>query len=235
MSFDDLPIPLEKFVEYLNFLIDFATNPVKTLQPYEGLGEIDLQLVIFVVIGTMVAVVITYTARKSNVMPDKDDVKELFGPIGSRLFFCNLDFKYIPFVSLLLIFVVSVILHGAAKIGMAFWQIFLHTQHGYLGGSIYDSINALFAFAAFFIPLYVTIIWISGMLLKQYRKFALDISLVFSILIFVILNAYFLSALSATHPNTSFWQALNAVYSPIIPGLLLIYLLYLVYDRLKKE
>lgn len=120
----------------------------------------------------------------------------------------------LPVVAIVLIMPVTLLFHLTAK---AYILLRRWTEKGasispgkwdaYLGGSIGDSINASFAFAAFFSPLTVFTISIVLVLANWNPNWGRMMAPGLGALLGVLMVVYFPSALSSTHPHTSFGQA----------------------------
>ncbi len=145
-------------------------------------------------------------------------------------FIHDIGSEFLPIVALVMIFIVAIIFHLTVRIWISFVQILNkgggYTVKGYtlndayLGGSVGDSINASFAFAAFFIPLattsYSLLFLLATWLPNLNWVIALIIVLALTLSLTVSAVYYFVASLSAIHPNTSFWEAFGALAGAIM-------------------
>ncbi len=213
----------ELLAEYLNFSINFAKKPRATLQPYEGKGSIDSKLTRFVLLSVALSFIIALIASKFGVAED---------PSPTLAFIHSFDPSLLPIVAIVLILAITILFHLAAQIYISLNRLIPGALDAHLGGSVQDSINASFGFAAFFVPL--TTIVLSVLLILANQNSAVINPMVpgtIGIALAVVSVIYYPAALSATHPNTSFLQAFLAVSASLV----VIFLLRDLLERLFQQ
>ncbi|VVB88510.1 Uncharacterised protein [uncultured archaeon] len=212
MDIDDL------FNEYMDFFISFATNPFNTLKPYAGQVVIDKKLRLFLAEGIIISIIISSGVDMAN---DKGNVLSLIRSFTP---------EQLPIVVFFMILIAAMIFHIFAKawilINNAFPRSSTRENDAYLGGSIQDSINASLAFGAFYIPVATFSMSILILLTKLNPNIEWLVILAVSIFLAIFFLLYFVSALSSTHPKTSFLQAFLAFSGGLI-------LIYFVIDRVE--
>lgn len=224
---DLLRIP-EIFVTYLDFLLDFAVGPQAALGTYAGASRLADTLFLFLLAGATTAYFIIFAAHKIGLKPDRELVRDNYGPLAAALLASDLDSKVVPLVSVFLIFPAAIVFHLSATVGTLLLNLLFDSSWG-LGGTIRDTINAAFAFGSFFLPIWaVTIVFISWR--ARGEKTAADAKiddLAAIIVVVALIFAYFPLALAGTHPGTTFTPAFFAFIYGLggwVVGLLLILL-----------
>ena len=198
----------EVLADYLNFLIEFARKPRKTLVPYQGTGEINYRLLLYVGLSVLLSVAISLVAGRIGVADD---------PSAIVAFFRSFDYSWLPFVVVLLIFFAALIIHIAAKLYISFKPAIPGALDAHLGGCLQDSINAAFAFSVFFIPLVSFVILLLLVLANQNPAFVTDtVSMIMGLAIAVVALIYFPASLAATHPQTRPIQAFLALSAAMV-------------------
>ena len=206
----------DSFVKYLEFLLDFSIYPVRTLEAYRGLGMLDPTLFLFLVLGGGSAFVIFGLFKNLGARIDLTQMKVLVGPILTRLFSSDQDVKSVPSVTVAIIFVLTVAFQVVAWTWLQLTAL-LDIRVGHLGGTIKDTVNGAFAFAAFYLPYFMALL-LSGMpLLKniaETKRYVFDV--IFMIFIVAPIFVHFPAALSAVHPKTTFWEAFGIMDASIV-------------------
>lgn len=210
---DLLRIP-ELFAAFLDFLLDFAVAPGETLHSYASAAALDNTLFIFLLAGATSAYFIILTADKSGLKPDRKVVKESHGPIVAALLGSDLDSKIVPLVSVFFIYPAAILFHLSVRLYS--FVVALVSDNtwvvGGLDGTVRDTINAAFAFGAFYLPLWaVTVVLITWLAQAERRQakprqtfwLSIAVELGLASLFFV----YFPAALAGVHTGTSFWEA----------------------------
>lgn len=204
----------ENLVEYLNFLIEFAKKPREALRPYAGEGRIEKKLTIFMVAGVVISWIIARIAVALGAADKQGAVLSFIRSFEHELW---------PIVALVIILIVTVIFHLTAKAWISIGLILKNLspsskdeQDAYLGGSLQDSINASLAFAAFIIPVATISLSFAILFIQWNPAITLAVTFVLGLLLAILIIMYYVSALSATHPNTSFLQAFLAFGGAIV-------------------
>jgi hypothetical protein len=180
--------------DYLNFLIEFAQKPRKTLAPYQGRGKINYRLLLYVGLSVLLSVAISLVATRIGIVDD---------PSSIVAFLRSFDYSWLPFVMILLILFAALIIHLAAKLYTSFKPVIPGALDAHLGGCLQDSINAAFAFSAFFIPLVTFVILLLLGLANQDPDLVTNsVSTIVGFAIALAVLIYFPAALAATHPQT---------------------------------
>ncbi len=198
----------ELLAEYFNFAINFAQKPRATLQPYQAFGRIDSKLTSFVLLGVGLSIVIALIAGEIGVAED---------PSSTLSFIRSFDSSLLPVVTIVLILAITIVFHLAAQVYIRLNRLIPGALYAHLGGSLQDSINAAFGFAAFFVPLTTILLSVLLVLTNQNPTVITPIVPgITGIALAVVMVIYFPAALSATHPNTSFMQAFLALAASVV-------------------
>jgi len=118
----------------------------------------------------------------------------------------SIELNYLPFVLPLIILTAAVVFHLVARIYILIEPIGVPQNKRVEWGTIWDTINASFAFAAFYIPLSITILFFILVPLAQFGLNWLFIG-ISSVILNLLFVYYFVKAITAFHTNISFWQA----------------------------
>lgn len=208
MSLDSLlEAAPEVIAGFFNFLINFATKPRATLQPYQGRGKIDPKLISYVSLSVGLSFVVALIASAIGVAED---------PSQTLTFIRSFEPELLPIVVIVLILGITILLHVAARVYISLMRITPGALDAHLGGSIQDSINASFGFSAFFVPL--TTLLFSALLVAANQNPDSVSPIVPGIVglgLAVVLLIYYPAALSATHPNTSYLQGAIALAASV--------------------
>ena len=211
MEFNPLKAP-ELLAEYLSFLVAFTSKPRDALRPYADKNSIDGKLLTFAVLAIVLSWILLSVVRALGASEDYSYLLRVAN---------SLPIWMLPCVAVLLIFAVAVVFHFVATKLVPLWAEFGFKSSGtpsspHLGGTLWDSINAAFGFAAFHIPLIFLGYAITLLLVPQFNDVsALIVVMSVALAIFGTLLYYFPSALSGTHSNTSFRQAAAALTTSI--------------------
>lgn len=191
---------MEYFIDYLQFFVDFAKTPVNCLQSYKSNNQtkINKKLGIFLFLAVVVSFLISVIASALGVVVEDE------GFIATAI--KSIELEYLPFVLPLIILAVAVVFHIAAQIYILIEPIGVRQNKRIKWGTIWDTINASFAFAAFYIPLSVTIFFFILVPLAQLGSYWLFIG-ISSLILNLLFFYYFVKAITAFHTNISFWQA----------------------------
>ncbi len=214
---------LKGAADYLNFVVEFATAPGRSLRDYMAKGKIDATLVGYFLAGVGVALVVAFVGAASG----------LYDP--GRLAIFGLSFSgsealgHIVLAEAMILvatFFVALVFHCLARAWIYFETLAnkkpLSTREvkfrSALGGSIQDTLNASFAFAAFFLPSVTLLLLLATGLHGAFPGAGAEVTIVVLTTLLTILGVgfYFPAALSGTHPNTPFWQALMAFFGAFI-------------------
>jgi hypothetical protein len=195
---------LKGAANYLNFVTGFIVAPRRTLAPFQAKGQIDDTLTGNLVVGICVSAILALVMGEISV--------GLFGAL--------------QVVALMLIFVLALLVHlgfQLARLG------FLEKEDWAVGGTLHDSINATFAFGAFYSPLLTVTVLLyrrAGILtFDAFNTSTSNLGFLVALNTVTILG-YFPAAICATHPKTSYLQAFMSFFwvlvgPPAIWGLLL--------------
>jgi hypothetical protein len=200
---------------YFGFLAGFAVNPRAALEPYYGLHAVDPSLALFALIGSVIGAAILAISVRTGIV-DPDRVEDLSGPFLPHVISGRWSWIAWPAASAVVILGVTAVVHGFA----AGWHV-VRTAMGIglfddaLGGTWRDTVNALLAANALLSPLFAIVVTASQQFEKQYETAS---TLPFVLAMF----GYPTVALSATHPDTGFWQALGVLFAPISVPLLIV-------------
>jgi hypothetical protein len=214
MGYDLQKPSLDHLARYLTFLLGFAKSPRRALQPYAGKGRVDSELLYFAAIGVVLSEIISLIAGKIGVIDD---------PSGTLAFILSFGPAFRPLVAVVIVFLVTLAFHAAAKGWIAVQQStrrWAKAPNGdwdpYLGGSVEDSMNGSFAFSAFFIPLATFALSLLLMLAQWHPPSVGPIAVLVVLLMNLAAVIYFPLSLAAVHPNTSFVQVLLALASSLV-------------------
>src|SRR5262245_54282907 len=98
---------------YLFFVGRFAIAPRAALQPYQGQNTIDPSLALFALAGSLLGALIIAIAIWARTI-HREDLSDALGPIVPRLVLPPWSFIAWPAASALVIFSLTVIIHGFA-------------------------------------------------------------------------------------------------------------------------
>ena len=207
---DLLRLP-EIFVDYLDFLLDFAVGPVAALQPHAAAARLDDTLFLFLLAGATTAYFMLLAAHKSGLRPQRDMVKENYGPLVAALLASDLDSKSVPLVAVFVLFPGAILFHVSSHLGGLLVGLLVDADL-LLSGTVRDTINAAFAFGAFFLPIWaLTIIVMTWRARRAGSEGAGRWSGWLSGELGVLLiSAYFPAALAGTHSGATFGRAFLA-------------------------
>jgi hypothetical protein len=214
MNLPDIP---EYVAGYFNFIIDFATNPKKSCEPYKATNSVNKSLLTYAAIGTVFTwLTLSLLKKIAESYNDKSSILQ-----GAD----KVDPEKIPLIVLPCVIIISLLVHVTIKI------IFLINRKEY-GSLPRNSVNfkntvngalAFFSFAPF-----VLILSFLLTMLIFYNMPAADVKFVIAIGIMspiIILGVsfifwYFPVSLSAVQPEELSKGYLKAVYS--VYGLVLV-------------
>lgn len=210
---DLLRIP-ELFVAYLDFLLDFAVRAHEALRPYAGAGRLDDTLFLYLLAGATTAYFLILIADRVGLKPDRDLVQEHYGPFAATLLASDLDSKVVPLVTVFLIFPAAILFHLSTEVGALVSGLLLDRSWA-LTGTVRDTINAAFAFGAFFLPIWATtIILITWRARGETEEGKPQANYWISAgIVAAVIFAYFPLALHGTHTGMTYGRAFFAFVS----------------------
>ncbi len=215
---------LKLLPEYASFLIRFASAPIAAMRPFSGKNAVEPVLFSFVLVSMVVGWVIGYvsfvlildTAQQARAIEVLALAYGRFKPIAERW--------YVPLIALpLLLLCLGIVLHTLAYGYHRSLNVRGPEDNDFrLGGSLWDTINAVLGFSALYVPAHVafgavsTWSYFQSQPAQELLLFWVDVGTNV-----VMLFVYLPAALAGTHPNTSFRQAALAS-SVAVGGLLFV-------------
>jgi hypothetical protein len=206
---DILKPTAEHIALYVRFWIEFFFPSAGSLEPFEGSGTIQPQLIIFLGIGVLVAWMVGQAAGMLGLPDDPSTVFQMAKGMGYD------DIPRVGLAAILATLALSAVFHGLARVWLELMRLPERLSGGvperpalgaHLGGNIYDTLNGAVGFVAFFMPLGVLI-----MALALWGAQHLDPALVLvpaALLSVAAIFVYLPAALAATHTQTKYLQVL---------------------------
>jgi hypothetical protein len=225
---DVLKPTAEHLANYIQFWIEFLYPPARPLKQFEGANKVEPQLIIFLGISFLVSWLIGYV---SSIVFSDEQVRAITDKI---------TYNDIPKVGLALTLItlfISAAWHGAARLLLSLnrWsnsnEQKFSSLEARLGGNVYDTINGVLGFVAFFLPLSVVYVVLSLRTIKEnIGPQVADLSLanvVLALALGALFYIYLATSLAATHKETSalqsFWTV--ATVGSVIAALISMFLL----------
>ena len=181
---------------FVDFSIKFLRSPSRALEAFRGSGSVSADLANVLLGGVAMSYVLVFVAGSPELQQDTGRFAEFLDALASH------GGLIIPAAAVLAAVFVGVATHVLAS-GLS------HLFGGRLGlyGSMEDSINAVLACSAVFVPLFVAVIcllpYLEGM--SDTAVLYIGLALIFAVVLAALV--YLPSALSATHPGTNRLQA----------------------------
>jgi len=142
----------EQLAKYVDFMVGFTRSPRQALDPFVPKDStiaqsVSPQLLLYVALSVGLAIVLNAIGTAVGMAPDSSRIVT----IGGRL-----DEKALPFAAVALVVIVAVVWHGLAK--LIAWLLARTSPTSGFRGEVAGSINASLAFAAWALPLFMTVI-----------------------------------------------------------------------------
>jgi len=198
---------------YFTFWTEFFYNPRKALKPYSGKARINGTLIWFVIVAVVISWIISLIAGAIGTVEDTS---------SSLAFIHSFSTPLLPLVTVILLFIIGLAFHIFMAIWIYLYQFIMKSRSAqpieavpFLGGTVKDTLNGTFGFAAFFIPIVTFAISTVLILENSVEGPTLYVAMGLSIILGILSLYYFVSALASAHPKTSFWEAFFALSAGI--------------------
>ncbi|MFQ5677470.1 MAG: hypothetical protein ACE5G1_16395 [bacterium] len=182
---------------YMDFFLKYLRSPPHAFEGVTGTGKVSSDQTNLLLGGVVVSYLIVLLFGSPRLQSDPGAVAQLFR---------SLDLQTLPVIAIFVTFIAAILTHGVAK----FYSRFISKlpQMAKLGGSVEDSVNAALGFAAVFVPLLTGVVVITARLPVDLTLYV-GVPLAFATGVFACV--YFSWSLSATHPDTTPFQAFGAL------------------------
>lgn len=204
---------LQLLIDYFDFVWDFLSGPRAALGAYRGHGEVAIP------IGNLLlnSLIVVTAALLAVGQSKRLDVRQAWTDLGETELGAQLKTQLVfmrvllvgpltgPLLTVAIVFAITLVFHGGVVLMRHMYGV-VGMTFTYLEGSWHDSVNGVMAFWAVALPIQTLIAGIGLVVFRSRRRWGTAlVSLSLGVYLFMSVVYYPLS-LSATHPDTTFWE-----------------------------
>ncbi|MCI0771063.1 MAG: hypothetical protein J4N94_04220 [Chloroflexi bacterium] len=221
---------IEQIVKYFQFIFAFLGNPHTALAKFSGSGDIEIALGDFLLNGLVLITGVTLAIEKAT----RFDINRAFEEMPDGLAFIYIWFRWMVRFPLLGPLAFFLLVSGGTQ--YFHWSIlgsrlvlgYLGVNLTYLEGSWQDTFNGLMGFYSVFYPVIAALAAVSFAVLQNSSVWGIRLLKALIGLAYGTFVVYFPLAISAVHPDTSYWEVWLALLLSVPIGLAILLAIYLV-------